>query len=234
MKKRSNELLAAVCALVLILSLAACGASAPQATPNPQQQGGGEASSGTPAANNSIDAAAENSHYTPPTDIKVDPNILKSGNGRTVYYVTARGGLNVRGGPDAEYEKLGVLPELATVYGDGERNGWIYVFCSDPKLEGWVKTEYLEQSAIAAQEIIDEKNAPATQTGGDGSSGASGSSSDKDIVEAYMNEARSRYGLSYFEYVAVLASAMDALANGYSSVDVIFWIDFTLQAEYGY
>ncbi|MDR0434736.1 MAG: hypothetical protein LBH21_06700 [Gracilibacteraceae bacterium] len=56
MKKRTKELLTAVFALALIFSLAACGASAPPATPSPQpsQGGGTEEPAELPGAGNGI------------------------------------------------------------------------------------------------------------------------------------------------------------------------------------
>lgn len=55
---------------------------------------------------------------------------------------TAEGGLNLRSGPGAEYEKLAVIPERAEVILLREADGWSYVVYGETV--GWASSEYLE------------------------------------------------------------------------------------------
>ncbi|HPD89319.1 MAG TPA: SH3 domain-containing protein [Oscillospiraceae bacterium] len=57
---------------------------------------------------------------------------------------TAEGGLNIRSGPGADYEKLGIIPENAEAIVLQETNGWGYVVYGD--IVGWASMEYLIQA----------------------------------------------------------------------------------------
>lgn len=55
---------------------------------------------------------------------------------------TAEGGLNLRSGPGADYEKLAVIPENAKVILFREQDGWSYVAYGETV--GWASSEYLD------------------------------------------------------------------------------------------
>ncbi len=57
---------------------------------------------------------------------------------------TAEGGLYIRSGPGADYEKLGIIPENAKAIVLQEADGWCYVVYGDTV--GWASAEFLIQA----------------------------------------------------------------------------------------